>query len=156
MVFGETISKIISGESEIILDHSILDPQWIQAQTILFESVLTKERSYANDRHLSEFKVFVNLFKYDDPIAKALEIEALRNTDIYFYPHSDGDAMKNLYDEEVEYNVTNIEYYPLSVLASEDVCVITLSPIQPIRLFASGVSGNGYGTAYGANYGGGL
>ena len=124
----------------VLLEHSLLTPDYAEPDEIVHKSILTGARSIVTNGDYVSFSVMVHLFKYADPAAKFSEIFAYNHSDVYFYPHEDGaaagddlgkaisdSATKTLSSSYVTFHITKIKPFYLAYdkgLDAHDSCEI--------------------------------
>lgn len=148
-LFGNENPQFKVGAITVVLPHSTLQPKWIMPKLIPFESVLTGHRSYARERAVAEFPVFVNLFEYANPAAKQTEIETYKYQFVEFYAHADASPLTG------RFFIAKVEIHELELNSGLDVCeIVFMNEDYCILPFV--VIVYGYGKAYGLKYGDGL
>jgi len=85
-IWGEISCKLENDSGTVTLEHSILEPNFYEPETIIHESVITGRRTYSKDSRYSEFIITEYLFKYSDPISIANQLLGLENTIVLFTP----------------------------------------------------------------------
>ena len=98
-IWGTTAPKFVASGSTVLLDNAIILPTWADPRFIEQTSVENGERTYDQLGDYSEFQVIINLFKEGSTAlakAKFNEIYAHRFSTINeFYPHRDGDCLRD-------------------------------------------------------------
>lgn len=154
MIFGVLNSKFTSGSNEVDLQNSTLNPSFLVQDVLETKGILTGDVYYNTLGDYAEFSVNTNLFKYDNPSEKLIEILAYRNSEVSFYPHKDNDAIKDINGDEVKFKIIEVTPFYLTQIDIYEVVRTTFKSTIPVSLFA--VTSSGYGTLYGQNYGIGL
>ncbi len=145
-IFGQENPQFKVGAITVDLPHSTLQPKWIMPKLIPFESVLTGHRSYARERAVAEFPLFINLFDYADPKAKQSEIESYKYQLVEFYAHKDAAPLNS------KFFISKVEVHELEMNSGLDICeIIFMNEDYCILPFV--VIVYNYGKAYGLKYG---
>lgn len=117
-VWGEISCKLEFGETELILEHSILEPNFFVPEKIVHESKLTGLRTYSKNAHYSEFLITEYLYKYENPNEKADELLDLEDNIVLFTP---GSLLWSKYCI-----VTLVDFYGLDSPYTKDLAMIKL------------------------------
>jgi len=151
MIWGASYSKFVSGVTTVELPNSILHPDFIKPDIIEHQSIISGKKNWINKGDYSEFKVQVNLFKYTDPNTTFNLVESYKFAQVTFYPHKDGQPMKDIFGSEIQFMIIKINAYSLRSKLLKDIIIITFRSDRFTQL-VPGVYG-GYGTGYGLDYG---
>jgi len=151
MIFGTANSKFVSGATTVDLPSSVLDPSYIIPEVIEHQSVVSGKRNWIPLGYYSDFKLQVNLFKYDDPNTSFNLIESYKFSKVTFYPHKDGDPIKDIFGNESQLLISDIEAYYLTNEFQKDIAIITFLSDRYTRLTT--LTHLGYGYGYGIGYG---
>ena len=154
-IFGSLYPKFIYDSTEVDLQNSLLDPVFLNSDEIVHVSGLNGKKNYLNLFDNSKFTVTVNLFKYDNPTDKLLELYEYLNKSVTFYPFADGNPIKDIAGNVVLFTITNISPYFLFNTGEYDVVLIEFESNGYIYLGTVPLS-FGYGYNYGMYYGYGL
>lgn len=126
MIFGNQKPKFICEGVTYLLDHSTLNPKWLDRQSKEQVSVLTGHREWYEIGDYAEFTVTIFLFKYLNPTAKFEELYPCRNKDVIFYPHRDGEPLlDSVGGTPVLFHITSMEPSYLRNLINYDLLTIT-------------------------------
>jgi hypothetical protein len=148
-IFGTSYCKL-SGSIELELNHSTLTPIYIIPDEIEFISDITGHKSFANTKmHYSVFDIDVNLFKYENNADDVFNsLTKLKNEQFYFYPHVDGPAIKDIYENNILFHI--IELVPYYLLQPNQYDAIKLRMVSTAYTYlGTNVYTGGYGTNYG-------
>jgi len=119
-IWGTSTPKFIVGATTVLLPNSIIVPTWADARYIEQISVENGERTIEYLGDYSEFQVVINLFKEGNTTAvkaKFNEIYQYRLTTIdQFFPHDDGDYMRDSSNNAVEFAITEFRPFYLDPL----------------------------------------
>lgn len=138
MIIGLGVPKFTGtgdpNSSTVSLTHSVLEASYNESVLKTFQSVLNKERTYADPGAHASFKVIINLFKYAAPKTTAATLYSYLFKDVIFYPYSDGatlsdgngKAIQNSSSVNIRCRIINIEYATLDPISNQDIAVITL------------------------------
>jgi hypothetical protein len=153
MIFGLQNSKFVSGSTTVDLAYTNLDPLFIIPDLIEHVSPFTGIRHYLLKNTYAEFSITVHLWKYANPKAKYLEIMSYLNESVTFYPHKDGEPIRNLYNENVPCVLYSIEEYYLNDTNFYDVLKLNFKATEDVS-YNNTTEILGYGYGYGTYYGG--
>lgn len=150
-MFGTQYSKFVSGSNTVLFEHSNIIPSYFVGDYVKHESVLTGFINYVNLKDVSKFEIDINLFKYENPDYKFNEIMEYRNKLVNFYPHYDGEPIKNIYNEPVDFKITEIIPYYLTQDSYYDAVKLIFKSSEYV--YYGNIISNGYGYNYGIQYG---
>jgi hypothetical protein len=154
MIFGTQIPKIqstISSSVSMSLYDSELDPTFLDPNVLEQKSIVTGMRNYIPFGDYAEFDVVINIFKGNT------DFETLKKWDkqeVYFYPHRDGNVIKDKYNEPLKFTIQSIEPYYLTQDERYDVAILKLKSKDFAQYIP--IPAGGYGSNYGMYYGIGL
>ncbi len=151
MIFGTSYSKFVSGITTVELPYSVLDPSYMLPDVLVHQSVISGKKNFISKGDYSEFKVQINLWKYANPNATFNQLEGYKFSQVTFYPHKDGDPIKDIYGNEVQFLISDISEYYLTNTTQKDIALITFLSDRYSRLTSASSLGYGYG--YGLDYG---
>jgi len=151
MIFGNSYSKFVSGATTVELPNSILDPDFVLPDLITHQSIMTGKLNYIKKGYYSFFKVMVYLYQRVDPNSDYAELESYRDNQVTFYPHKDGDPIKDIFGNETQFLLSNIESYYLTNTVLKDIALLTFKADRYTQLTPATSLGYGYG--YGLDYG---
>ena len=124
-IFGTGSAKFkFGGDADVDLDYSVLKPKWVLSDYIEHKSVITGQKQFIPLGDYSEFIVDVHLYKYGDPSAKFSEIYDYLHTNVAFWPHSDGSAVKSADDSNTEFFISDMNLSYLEDVDYNDVLSI--------------------------------
>lgn len=150
-IFGTSYGKFVTGSNEVLFEHSGIIPSYLNSEWIEHISILTGIKHYLNLKDRSSFIVNINLFKYDDPTTKFAEIFQYKDDTVFFYPHADGDVIKDIYGSAVGFKMVEITPYYLTQDATYDVLKIKFESTD--YHYYGAILSQGYGHSYGIQYG---
>lgn len=140
-LFGTTAPKFTNstGTVTVLLDYSLVEPNWADPREIEQESIITAERNYVTigTGDHSGFKITVHLWKYGDLTAqknKFKEIYAYNHQDIIFFPNRDGASLRDSTGTAVLFHITDIGMYWQAKPDMFDTLVITIKSKKPVDL----------------------
>lgn len=154
MIFGTTIPKIenaLTSSVTMLLYNSELDPTFMDPNTLEHQSVINGTRNYITFGDYAEFDITINLFKGNVTFS---DLKLWDKTDVYLYPHSNGNKVVDKYNEPLLFTIQSINPYYLTQTETYDVAIMKLKSkdyAQYVPLILGG-----YGQNYGAVYGLGL
>ena len=151
MIFGTQNAKFISGVTTVDIPFSIIDPDFIVPQYIVNQSAISGKRNFLKTGYYSEFVVQVNLFKYDDPGVSYNDFETYRGQSVTFHPHKDGDPIQDIFGQDVQFLISDIEGFYLDNTYEKDLMNIHFKADRYSSLIS--VASLGYGFGYGIDYG---
>jgi len=151
MIFGNSNSKFVSGATTVDLPYSVLDPDWIMPDVLEHQSIISGKKNFINKGYYSEFKVQINLWKYANPNTSFDELESYKFSQVTFYPHKDSDPIKDIFGNESQFLISDIEPYYLTSTTQKDIALITFTADRYSSLIT--VAHLGYGFGYGLGYG---
>ena len=99
--------------------------------------------SLLNENYIDESNYTVN--------DKFNEIESYKFSKVTFYPHKDGDPIKDIFGNESQFLISDIEPYYLTSTTQKDIALITFTADRYSSLIT--VAHLGYGFGYGLGYG---
>lgn len=157
MIFGTTYPVISGSLGVVALEHSKINYKFFNADIIEHRSVLTGHLSYPYARNKSTFQIDILLCEYADgessSLAKFNDIYKYKDSYFNFYPHADGSASLDVYQEPIEYFITEFVPYYLSNDVRYDGVLITIEPRKNSVLFPIR-DNQGWGlTPWGLNWG---
>lgn len=94
MIFGSGKPKFVLGVTDHLLDYSMVTGEFLPEE-IEQVSVINGHREFIVKGDYAEFEVLVHLHKYANPRAKFEELYACRGADVVFYPHREGEPLKD-------------------------------------------------------------
>lgn len=131
-LFGTSFPKMVSVSGNVTanFEHSLIETEWVEPNIIEHKSVVTGARNYLTSESdgfgdYSNFTVTLYLSKYDSPAIKFNEIYAFNHTDVYFYPHSDGNPVRDSSNNNVVFHITDMKLNYLDTPDFKDVLVVT-------------------------------
>lgn len=125
MIFGVSGSKFqSSGGSEVLLENSILTPNWVDSQYIEKTSIVNGNKTFDTLGDYSDFTVLVHLFKYNSPVTKFQEIYQYNHNDVYFCPHLDGSYIKTSTNATASFTITDMKLGFLDSYNQYDILTI--------------------------------
>lgn len=151
MIFGTTIPKIqntLTSSVTLSLYDSELDPTFMDANVLEHKSVVNGTRNYISFGDYAEFDITVNIFKGNVDLD---DLNAWYKKDVFFYPHQDGQVIKDRYDEPLLFTIHSIEPYYLTQTETYDVVIMRLKSKDYAQYILStpGFYGKNYGQFYG-------
>jgi len=156
-IFGDSYPKCyITSGSDILLENSLLEADYVVPQTLEHVSVLNGNINYVTLDDRSEMNLTVYLYKYDDPVEKFAEIKTIKGQEVVFYPHADGEPLKDRIGGVALMYVEEIKPFYLFQTTYYDALKISLKSKGTTRLTALAQSMWGYGFNYGDYYGSGM
>lgn len=127
MLFGSGSSKFQSGATTVLLEHSLIEPDYCIRNISTTTSVYDHYHTYDFHGDYSEFTVQLNLFKYDSPVDKYNEVYNYLYTNVYFWPHVDGVAISGSNNEGMLFFIDEMKHKYLfndEAMAEQDVLYI--------------------------------
>lgn len=100
-LWGETNSKMVIGETEIELEHSVIAPNFVVPDSVMHQAQITGKRTWSRKFRFVEFVHAEYLFKYADPAAMATTLLQYENTVVTYHFFS-GPVVQEMYVESVE------------------------------------------------------
>ena len=113
-IFGTQVPKFNYSGSEVILSHSIIEPNFIISDDVENKSVLTGHKDFIYLGNYSSFDVTLNLYKYSSPSSTFQSLYGYKNKNVYFWPHSDGRAISGSNGKGMPFNITDMNLYYLT------------------------------------------
>lgn len=144
--------KFVYGTTTIEIEYSKLEAIFMKPmEDNLFESKLNGNRYLKKVNHYSRFVVFEHLYKYPNPESKLLSYNFYKGKQVYFYPFSDGESVKNELGKAVYFTLTNISPFYLNSTDYHDVILLTFESNE--NVITSYVEKFGYGFKHSTQYG---
>lgn len=134
MIFGISKPKFVFNSTDYFLDYSVLSPNFSIPQSVEQTSVITGHRELVEKGDYAEFTVLVHLHKYADPRAKFEELYPAYRKSVKFYPHRDGEALKDVNGDDALFIVSEMKPGYLSNLVNFDILTITFKSKDYIDL----------------------
>ena len=155
-VFGTGIPVITSSLGAVYLEESKINYQFFGADVVEHQSVITGHKSYPYSRNKSEFEVDVLLCNYSgvnesSSVAKFIDILKYKNQYFNFIPHSDWSASLDVYQQPIEYFITEFVPYYLNNDERYDGIILKLEARKNSVIKVK--QPTGYGTMYGLDWG---
>lgn len=126
-VWGTTPPEMTDGETTCVLEHAVVEPNFLKSAEIMHESVLTGHRSWSRNESYVEFSVMDYLCEYANPNTKALEILAFEDKDVTFTFATDGGMVQQM-------RVVDVNFFPLIKPNRDDVAVIHFMNIDYLQV----------------------
>lgn len=121
-LLGTTYPKFhATGSADVNLLHSVMQTNYQESDILDHKSILNGTITYVVLGDYSSFDVLVHLFDYDDPKAKFQEIYPYNHTDVYFYPHADGNAMKDAAGADILFHIREMKFEYLADINNLDI-----------------------------------
>lgn len=155
-ILGTSYSKMVSGSTTVLFENSLIEPVYAIPDEIIHTSIFTGDRYYITKGDMTEINLTLNLFEYDEPKLKFNEIFPMRGALVEFYPHIDGDPIRDLTGNVVLMYLENINPYYLFQDKQYDIVNLKFISSRFTRLTPTDVSLWGYGQTYGSYYGDGF
>ena len=125
-LFGHSESKFIVDGTEVFLSHSILLPEWQIPDYEINTSVFTGDRDFKNQGYYSRFVVQQHLYKDGNASASFGDIYQHNHKDVAFFPHWDGEPIKNAdVTETASMHITQIKLGAVDAENTYDTLTIT-------------------------------
>lgn len=142
-VWGSVQLKLEKDGSTLVLENAILTPDFFLPAEIMHEGCINAKRTWSKDRDFSEFAVVVQLFKHNDPNAKAAELLGLRKSIYLFTPF---DMLWSRYVV-----IISVVISPIDPLSDKEIAIIEMVSIDPGALgdYMQDKAGNRYKTKAG-------
>lgn len=129
-ILGTTYPKFIVGASTVLLENSVLNTSFQEADILEHKSIMNGYKSYVVNGDYSSFSVLVYLYKYAVPKTKFQEIYAYNHLNCYFYPHSDGLAIKDSGGTDVYFHISSMKLDYLNNINDFDVLYMNFNSID--------------------------
>ena len=137
-IFGSGNPLFTYSSSSCALDYAVYKSvNFIDVDSLLHKSVLDGTRNYIFNGHYSSFVVSVNLFRYNDPLTKFLEIYSYLHKDVVFYPYSGSNSIKDDTGTAVPFHITNMNLYFKENTGEYDVVDIVFESTKYTNLSGS-------------------
>jgi len=138
MIFGTGRPKFVydlggEDESEILLDHFIVDDDNLEDDVIEHESVITKYRDWEEKGEHYLFSGRMNIFRFGNPFAKYQEVMAYKNSLVTLWRHRDHDAFQDSSGNIVLFKVKMEPYY-FTQAKYKDVIKLTFKSQKPVDI----------------------
>ena len=133
-LLGTTNPKFIVGATTVQLYNAVLSTSFQEPDIITHKSVLTGFKSYVVKGDYSSFDVLVYLYKYSVPKTKFQEIYAYNHQNCYFYPHADGNAIKDSGGTDVYFHISQMRLEYLDNLNENDILRIRFEAIDYVDI----------------------
>lgn len=111
-IFGESYSKMKSGETEVDLQYSIIRPTWTIPNIIKHQSILTKKKRFIKvSGDSASFQVVCNIWKNGDAAAVMTDLLSYNHGTVKFMPHEDDGNY--IYETD---GATEADFYIISMI----------------------------------------
>jgi len=125
MIFGTGSAKFSRSGSDVLLQNSILEPNYITRNVITTTSIHDHYNTYNFLGDYSDFNVKINLWQYDDATIKYNEIYPYLYSYVYFWPHEDGNAITGSDGNPALFFIDKISHeYNTSIDVDKDIIKI--------------------------------
>lgn len=153
MIFGLEQAKIKLKNEEIILEYSNLEPEFLKPILLEYPSPLNSYRNFVYLGDYAEFKIELDLTKYDNKNTFFSKLKNFENQLVIFYPHKDQQAIKDLAGNDVLFFLTIKPYY-FNNDVEQDMILMTFSSVGFVDYRGIwNIQGYGYQFAYNFGYG---
>lgn len=137
-IFGNLEPKFIYEDTEVVLlDHTIMESDWIIPDEIEHKSVITGNKSFITLGDYANFTVTVNLFKYGNTStmkSKFLEIYTYNHKDVVFYPFREGNPIMDKNGNTVQFHITSMKLDFLSNINTLDILTVKFESLKYVDL----------------------
>lgn len=152
-IFGDSYCKFVTGSTDVLLEHSVVNPMYIQSDVVDYTSVFNGYRGEQKRGDYTDIEVVVFLCSYDNPADKLKEIEQYKGSLVKFYPHIDGNEIHSFTSESVYLYFSDCEPFYLTQDKIYDAVKLKFKSEKYTHLMILDNNSLGYGYLYATMYG---
>lgn len=133
-IFGWQPPKFVSGTDEVLLDYWVTMRDEPEDQGLRHQSVINHYRTWIDRGEHWAFEGSVNLFKYNDPLAKWTEINSKRGDLVTLWRRRDKDAFKDTAGNIVPFKFRIIIPIWIEAKGFPDRLILKFESQQPVDI----------------------
>ncbi|MEW6039927.1 MAG: hypothetical protein AB1633_00200 [Elusimicrobiota bacterium] len=154
MIWGLEQPQIKNGIDTITLDYAELRPDFMMPIILEYRSPFNGEMNFIYLGDYAHFRVQINLFEITNRSGFFNQLKSLEKQIVVFYPHKDGEAIKDRFGNDVIFFVSTVKPFYLENENEFDIMEITFNSVGYVDYTGIyNILGFGYQFAYNFGYG---
>lgn len=154
MILGLQKPQIVVGGSTTEFEFAEMQPDFLTPLVVEYVSPLNGDRNFIYVGDYARFRIQINLFQFSDPAAKLDQLKALEKQLCVFYPHQDGQSIKDKFGNSALFFISKVNPFYLDNEDDFDMVEMTFDSVGFVDYTgAYNVLGFGYQFGYSFGYG---